>query len=167
LLNSNPSLKKIYGINITKSSRTDMMEMLQSDVNYRPEVFYASDLIKEISTLELNKNGKIEHAANCHDDVLFGYLIGRYAIKNVESTKDLLFKNKIKETFSYSLEENIRKNKNNDYSNILINNSSNIYSKFSNAILEENRKDSEKEVSKIEKGNKNVFSNFSKLLNMD
>lgn len=71
---------KIYGVNTTSQSREEMMELLQETILNRPEAFRLKPIVDQIATLERNSKGKIEHAANCHDDVLFGYLIGRYAL---------------------------------------------------------------------------------------
>jgi hypothetical protein len=71
--------KKIYGINTSASSRVVMIDILMNTIRENPEIITLEEIVKEISTLERNKNGKIEHAAGCHDDVLFGYLLSRFA----------------------------------------------------------------------------------------
>jgi hypothetical protein len=57
-----------------------MMEILQDTIINDPAAFRLKAIVDQIATLERTKNGKIDHASGCHDDVLFGYLIGRYAL---------------------------------------------------------------------------------------
>lgn len=86
---------KVYGIKAVQPVRDYMIELLQYEVTNNPSVFVSKDLIGEIATLELSRRGKVEHASGCHDDVLFGYLMARFAIAKVPSTHVLLRANKV------------------------------------------------------------------------
>jgi hypothetical protein len=55
-------------------------EILNNAINETPEVFTSKLIFNEIRTLERNKKGKIEHRQGCHDDVLFSWLVGCYAL---------------------------------------------------------------------------------------
>ena len=60
-------------------------EILWNLIEYRKEAFNNREIFKELKTLQRKSNGKIEHSAAGHDDLLFSYLIGVYALR-YEST---------------------------------------------------------------------------------
>jgi hypothetical protein len=77
---SSKSRVKVYGIDTSSKSRDLMIDILKKDVVENPAFFRMKKLYDQVRTLERNKNGKIEHSSNSHDDVLFGYLLCRYVM---------------------------------------------------------------------------------------
>lgn len=69
---------KSYGTDNTKDIRNKLIELLHARVNYHKDKFLAPILHDELSTMEVKKNGKTEHAANAHDDQVFSYLMALY-----------------------------------------------------------------------------------------
>lgn len=94
-IHSNSKFKKPvkqYGVRTTKSTRGIMInEILFDLVHEKPELFNNKFIFSELKTLVKKKNGKIEHREGAHDDVIFSYLIGLYALRYMtESTKVLI-----------------------------------------------------------------------------
>jgi hypothetical protein len=71
---------KVYGIDTTAKSRDLMIDILKKDVVEHPEFFRIKKLYDQVRNLERTKNGKIEHSSHSHDDILFAYLMCRYAM---------------------------------------------------------------------------------------
>lgn len=69
---------KVYGFDETKNSRNLLMEILRDRMDNHKARFIANILYEELCTLEVKKNGKIEHADNAHDDQIFSYLMALY-----------------------------------------------------------------------------------------
>lgn len=69
---------KEYGFNETKSSREMLMEILKDRMNNHKAKFIAPIIYDELCTLEIKKNGRIEHADKAHDDQIFSYLMALY-----------------------------------------------------------------------------------------
>lgn len=69
---------KVYGFDETKNSRNLLMEILRDRMDNHKARFIARILYEELCTLEVKKNGKIEHADNAHDDQIFSYLMALY-----------------------------------------------------------------------------------------
>lgn len=69
---------KVYGFDETKNSRNLLMEILRDRVDNHKNRFIAKILYEELCTLEVKKNGRIEHADNAHDDQIFSYLMALY-----------------------------------------------------------------------------------------
>ena len=44
--------------------------------------FVAKCIFEELQTMEVKRNGKIEHSSNCHDDQVFSYLLALYVWYN-------------------------------------------------------------------------------------
>jgi hypothetical protein len=83
-------------------------------------------LIKEISTLQYNKDGKIEHANGCHDDIVMSFLISKYAMRlntDFAATRRALSEHtaQFKQVSNYNLELDPSK-QNNIFMNQQINN---------------------------------------------
>lgn len=77
---------RVYGINTNSKTRNIMIEeILWNLIEYRKEAFNNREIFKELKTLQRKSNGKIEHSVAGHDDLLFSYLIGVYALR-YEST---------------------------------------------------------------------------------
>jgi hypothetical protein len=70
-----------YGVHTDATSRSLMIDILfeVTDANYS-ELAYP-ELYDELKTLVYSKNGKVEHDTNAHDDILFAYLMVKYAIR--------------------------------------------------------------------------------------
>ena len=88
------SYTKTYGINTTVAVRNTIVEFLLEDVVANPHIYQIKEINDEIANLERGKSGKIEHSSGNHDDLLFGYLMGRYAIGWLESTAQILARGK-------------------------------------------------------------------------
>lgn len=69
---------KVYGFDETKNSRNLLMEILRDRMDNHKARFIARIIYEELCTLEVKKNGKIEHADNAHDDQIFSYLMALY-----------------------------------------------------------------------------------------
>ena len=69
---------KCYGFDNTQKSRNLLMEILRDRMENHKDKFAADIIYHELSTLEVKKNGRIEHAANSHDDQIFSYLMALY-----------------------------------------------------------------------------------------
>lgn len=69
---------KVYGFDESKNSRNLLMEILRDRMDNHKSRFIADIIYQELCTLEVKKNGKIEHADNAHDDQIFSYLMALY-----------------------------------------------------------------------------------------
>ena len=69
---------KVYGFDETKNSRNMLMEILRDRMDNHKSRFIANIIYEELCTLEVKKNGKIEHADNAHDDQIFSYLMALF-----------------------------------------------------------------------------------------
>ncbi|MGL5752490.1 MAG: hypothetical protein ACRCXT_18285, partial [Paraclostridium sp.] len=69
---------KVYGLDSTKSTREDLMEILHERMKYHKDKFVSSILYKELESLEVKRNGRIEHSNTGHDDQVFSYLLAMY-----------------------------------------------------------------------------------------
>lgn len=70
--------KKVYGFDETKKSRELLMEILRERVENHKSKFISPIILSELRTLEVKKNGRIEHSINGHDDQIFSYLMALY-----------------------------------------------------------------------------------------
>ena len=69
---------KVYGFDETKNSRELLMEILRDRMENHKGKFIAPIIYNELNTLEVKKNGRIEHASNAHDDQIFSLLMALY-----------------------------------------------------------------------------------------
>lgn len=69
---------KVYGYDETKQSRELLMGILRDRMDNHKAKFISPIIYNELCTLEVKKNGRIEHAANAHDDQIFSYLLALY-----------------------------------------------------------------------------------------
>lgn len=69
---------KVYGFDETKTSRELLMEILRDRMENHKGKFIAPIIYNELNTLEVKKNGRIEHASNAHDDQIFSLLMALY-----------------------------------------------------------------------------------------
>lgn len=69
---------KIYGLDSSKNTRDLLMQILRERMEYHKDKFISPILYKELETLEVKKNGRIEHSSTGHDDQVFSYLLALY-----------------------------------------------------------------------------------------
>lgn len=69
---------KVFGLDSTKDTRARLIEILYDRVAYHKDKFIAPILHHEMRSMEVKKNGKIEHSSNSHDDQVFSYLMAMY-----------------------------------------------------------------------------------------
>lgn len=71
-----------YGIDTTKNTRPQMIDILFKLVRNNPEVFVSKWMYDDLNGMErkvTKTNEKIEHSATTHDDSIFSYLMPRWA----------------------------------------------------------------------------------------
>ena len=69
---------KVYGYDETKSSRELLMGILRDRMDNHKGKFISPIIYNELCTLEVKKNGRIEHSATAHDDQIFSMLLALY-----------------------------------------------------------------------------------------
>ena len=70
--------KKCFGFDETRDSRQLLMEILKERMEKHKAKFISPIIFNELTTLEVKRNGRIEHADNAHDDQIFSYLLALY-----------------------------------------------------------------------------------------
>lgn len=99
---------KSYGFNETRDSRELLMEILRERMMYHKDKFVDRTIYEELCTLEVKRNGKIEHASDSHDDQIFSLLMALYVWyegKDI-ATRYNIKKKSIKTDDSLEYEEN-------------------------------------------------------------
>jgi len=69
---------KVYGTDNTKHVREDLMEILRERMEYHKDKFVSPIIFRELTTLEVKRNGRIEHSSTEHDDAVFSMLMALY-----------------------------------------------------------------------------------------
>lgn len=69
---------KVYGLDSTKAVRDILIEILRERMELHKDKFVSPIIYRELETLEVKRNGKVEHSANGHDDQIFSYLMALY-----------------------------------------------------------------------------------------
>lgn len=69
---------KVFGLDSTGAIRNRLIEILYERVAYHKDKFVAPILHHEMQSMEVKKNGKVEHSDNSHDDQVFSYLMALY-----------------------------------------------------------------------------------------
>lgn len=69
---------KVYGFDETKTSRELLMGILRDRMDNHKAKFISPIIYNELCTLEVKKNGRIEHSATAHDDQIFSMLLALY-----------------------------------------------------------------------------------------
>lgn len=69
---------KIYGLDSTKDIRNLLIDILRQRMDLHKDKFISPDIFEELQTLEVKKNGKVEHTDTGHDDQIFSYLMALY-----------------------------------------------------------------------------------------
>ena len=98
---------RVYGTDSTKDVRARLIEILYGRVNMHKDKFIAPILYNELTTLQVKKNGKVEHSDNAHDDQLFSYMHALYVWYDGENLAERyhIQKNTIKTDEEEELEE--------------------------------------------------------------
>lgn len=73
-----PQRVRVYGTDSTKEVRARLIEILYDRVALHKDKFVAPILHQEMQSMEVKKNGKVEHSQNSHDDQVFSYLMALY-----------------------------------------------------------------------------------------
>lgn len=66
---------RVYGTDSSKEVRSRLIEILYDRVAMHKDKFIAPILHQEMESMEVKKNGKVEHSQNSHDDQVFSYLM--------------------------------------------------------------------------------------------
>lgn len=69
---------KVYGFDETRDSRNLLMEIMRDRVDNHKAKVISPLIYDELTTLEVKKNGRIEHSSNAHDDQVFSWLLALY-----------------------------------------------------------------------------------------
>lgn len=69
---------RIYGLETTHRIREVLIDLLKERVSLHKDKFVSHTIHKELTGLEVKKNGKIEHSDLSHDDQIFSYLMAIY-----------------------------------------------------------------------------------------
>jgi hypothetical protein len=77
----------VYGVDTNMKSRRLMMELLPEIIDNEYDKLCSPKLYDDIAGMERKKTGKIEHSDSSHDDILFSYLIFRYALHYGDSLR--------------------------------------------------------------------------------
>lgn len=80
---------KVYGLNSTHEVRDQLIELLKERVSLHKDKFISPTLHKELTGLEVKRNGKVEHSDLTHDDALFSYLMALYVWYEGKNLKEL------------------------------------------------------------------------------
>lgn len=77
-MNKNKRLVRVFGLDSTREVRARLIEILYDRVLYHKDKFVARILHDEMESMEVKKNGKVEHSSTTHDDQVFSYLMALY-----------------------------------------------------------------------------------------
>lgn len=69
---------RVYGTDSNREVRARLIEILYDRVALHKDKFVAPILHQEMQSMEVKKNGKVEHSSNSHDDQVFSYLMALY-----------------------------------------------------------------------------------------
>ena len=69
---------RVYGTDSTREVRARLIEILYDRVALHKDKFVAPIIHQEMQSMEVKKNGKVEHSQNSHDDQVFSYLMALY-----------------------------------------------------------------------------------------
>lgn len=107
-----PRKCKVYGSTSSHKKRNELIELLHQRVQHHRDKFASKEIYDELCTMVVKPNGKVEHADDAHDDLVFSYLWALYVFYHGEdlATRFHLMKTEIYtddhyDETSYSLEE--------------------------------------------------------------
>ena len=69
---------KVYGLDSNREVRARLIEILYNRVELHKDKFICPILHQEMQSMQVKKNGKVEHSDNSHDDQVFSYLMALY-----------------------------------------------------------------------------------------
>lgn len=69
---------RVYGLQSTHDIRNQLIELLRERMSFHKDKFISPTIYKELTGLEVKKNGKVEHSDLTHDDQIFSYLMAMY-----------------------------------------------------------------------------------------
>ena len=111
-VNRKSRLCKVYGSTSSGAKRNQLIELLHQRVQHHRDKFLTKDLYDELCTMVVKPNGKVEHADDAHDDLIFSYLWALYVFyygKDLATRfhlmKTEIFTDDHYDETSYSLEE--------------------------------------------------------------
>ena len=103
---------KVYGSTSSFKKRNELIELVHQRVQHHRDKFLTKELYDELCTMVVKPNGKVEHADDAHDDLVFSYLWALYVFYHGEelATRFHLMKTEIftddhYDETSYILEE--------------------------------------------------------------
>lgn len=103
---------KVYGSTSSKTKRNQLIELLHQRTEHHRDKFATKDLYDELCTMVVKPNGKVEHADDAHDDLIFSYLWALYVFyfgqdlaARFHIMKTEIFTDDHYDETSYSLEE--------------------------------------------------------------
>lgn len=102
-----PQKVRVYGLDSNREVRARLIEILYDRVALHKDKFVAPILHAEMQSMEIKKNGKVEHSSNSHDDQVFSYLMALYVWydgKNLAENYHIM-KNAIKTDQNEDIEE--------------------------------------------------------------
>lgn len=80
---------KVYGVNNTHEVRDKLVELLKERVSLHKDKFISPTIHKELTGLEIKRNGKVEHSDLTHDDTISAYLMALYPWYEGHNLKEL------------------------------------------------------------------------------
>lgn len=80
---------KVYGLYSNHEVRNLLIELLKERVSLHKDKFISPTIYKELTGLEVKRNGKVEHSDLTHDDQIFSYLMGMYVWYEGKNLKEL------------------------------------------------------------------------------
>lgn len=112
-----PRKCKVYGSTSSHKKRNELIELLHQRVQHHRDKFLSKEIYDELCTMVVKPNGKVEHADDAHDDLVFSYLWALYVFYHGEdlATRFHLMKTEIYtddhyDETSYILEEEYMEN---------------------------------------------------------
>ena len=136
---------RVYGTDSTKDVRARLIEILQDRVRHHKDKFIIPLLHSEMQSMEVKKNGKVEHSQNSHDDQVFSYLMALYVWYDGQNLAERfhIIKNTIKtdteeEIELVGLEDQIESTEKIDFDSIALEPDSKLLSELE--FIEENSK---------------------------
>lgn len=112
-----PRKCKVYGATSSHKKRNELIELLHQRVQHHRDKFLTKEIYDELCTMVVKPNGKVEHADDAHDDLVFSYLWALYVFYHGEdlATRFHLMKTEIYtddhyDETSYILEEEYMEN---------------------------------------------------------
>lgn len=80
---------KVYGLTYTHDIRNQLIELLKERVSLHKDKFISPTIYKELTGLEIKKNGKVDHSELTHDDTVMAYLLSLWVWYNGRNLKDI------------------------------------------------------------------------------